>query len=85
MICGYSFVKYGFCFGMALDLVNDSNLSSWLRSPFSQAVPTLRPLPRPYTGAKLNTQLDDQVRQWLSTTGLQIDRAQSRVQLSIIT
>jgi Protein of unknown function, DUF547 len=38
----------------------------------------------PYTGAKLNVQLDDQVRQWLSSRGLQIDRAQNKVQISNI-
>jgi hypothetical protein len=32
MICGYSFVKYGFCFGMALDLVNDSKLPEGVES-----------------------------------------------------
>jgi Protein of unknown function, DUF547 len=38
----------------------------------------------PYTGAKLNAQLDDQVRQWLSRTGLQIDRTQNKVKISAI-
>jgi hypothetical protein len=39
----------------------------------------------PYTGAKLNEQLDDQVRQWLSTPqGLKIDRAQNKVFVSSI-
>jgi hypothetical protein len=39
----------------------------------------------PYTGAKLNEQLDDQVRQWLSSDrGLKIDRAQNQVSVSSI-
>jgi Protein of unknown function, DUF547 len=38
----------------------------------------------PYTGAKLNAQLDDQVRQWLSNQGLKIDRTQNKVQISAI-
>jgi hypothetical protein len=39
----------------------------------------------PYTGAKLNEQLDDQVRHWLSTPhGLKIDRAQNQVSVSSI-
>lgn len=38
----------------------------------------------PYLGEKLNTQLDDQVRQWLSTTGLEIDRTQNKVKISAI-
>ena len=38
----------------------------------------------PYTGEKLGAQLDDQVSKWLSTQGLQIDRAQNRVSISSI-
>jgi Protein of unknown function, DUF547 len=39
----------------------------------------------PYIGAKLNEQLDDQVRQWLSNGhGLKIDRAQNQVSVSSI-
>jgi Protein of unknown function, DUF547 len=39
----------------------------------------------PYTAAKLNEQLDDQVRQWLSTPhGLKIDRAQNQISVSSI-
>lgn len=39
----------------------------------------------PYTGAKLNEQLDDQVRQWLSSDrGLKIDRAREQVSVSSI-
>lgn len=39
----------------------------------------------PYVGEKLNQQLDDQVRKWLSgTQGLKIDRAQNRVLISSI-
>jgi len=39
----------------------------------------------PYTGEKLDEQLDDQVRKWLSSpTGLQIDRTQNRVAISSI-
>lgn len=39
----------------------------------------------PYVGAKLNQQLDDQVRQWLSNErGLRIDRAQNQVAISSI-
>ncbi|MCG9892767.1 MAG: DUF547 domain-containing protein [Thermosynechococcaceae cyanobacterium MS004] len=39
----------------------------------------------PYVGAKLNEQLDDQVRQWLSNErGLKIDRAQNQVAISSI-
>jgi Protein of unknown function, DUF547 len=48
----------------------------------AMSCPPLRP--EPYTGAKLNTQLDDQVRQWLSTQGLQIDRTQNKVKISAI-
>lgn len=39
----------------------------------------------PYTGDRLNEQLDDQVRKWLSSVhGLKIDRAQNRVSISSI-
>ncbi len=38
----------------------------------------------PYTGEKLNSQLDDQVQKWLSSHGLKIDRSQNRVELSAI-
>lgn len=38
----------------------------------------------PYTGTRLDDQLDDQVSQWLSSHGLQIDRAQKQVSISAI-
>ncbi|MCU0527518.1 MAG: DUF547 domain-containing protein [Elainella sp. Prado103] len=39
----------------------------------------------PYTGDRLNEQLDDQVRRWLSGAhGLKIDRAENRVSISAI-
>ncbi len=45
--------------------------------------PPLRP--EPYTGAMLNQQLEDQVRQWLGGAhGLKIDRSQNRVSVSSI-
>ncbi len=38
----------------------------------------------PYSGEKLNEQLADQVRKWLTSHGLRIDRAQKRVSVSSI-
>jgi hypothetical protein len=38
----------------------------------------------PYTGENLDKQLDDQVRKWLSSQGLRIDRTQNRVSVSSI-
>lgn len=40
--------------------------------------------PEPYTGEQLDQQLDAQVRQWLASRGVKIDRAQERVSISSI-
>jgi len=40
--------------------------------------------PEPYTGEQLDQQLDAQVRQWLASRGVEIDRAQERVSISSI-